>query len=80
MQFEQDCRIVSDPDDIVAKFNDFFVNIGKNISSKISSSSVPFSSFLKNPISSSLTFDSCDPDEIVNIVKTLVEKTVLGMI
>ena len=78
MQFEQDGRVVSDPDDIVAKFNDFFVNIGKNISSKIPSSLAPFSSFLKNPISSFFTFDSCDPDEIVNIVKNFSGKDSFG--
>jgi len=71
------CKI-SQPDDIVEKFNDYFVNIGKNLSSKIPPNSVHFSSYRKNPLLHSFKFTSCDSSEIVEIVKDLNDKNSFG--
>ena len=57
VHFEDNGIVISNPVEIVEKFNNYLVNVGKNLSSLVPQSSVHFSSFLKNPILTSFTFN-----------------------
>ena len=51
--------------------NDFFVNIGPSVESKIPNSKTHFSSYLKSENPNSLFLHACDYDEVATFIKNL---------
>ena len=64
--------------DIANSFNDFFVNIGKNVEAKIPQSSSTFSSYLKTPNERSLFLKPCDQEEVLSIINSFKTSTAPG--
>ena len=64
---------------IIAKtFNDYFVNVGHNLSSKIPQTSKSYQSFLRNKAVNSFYLNPTNPKEIVNIINGLKNGKALG--
>ena len=59
---------ISDPQLIANDFNDFFVNIGPNLTSKINSTGKEYYEYLKDPIQKSVFLSPVIDDEIVKII------------
>ena len=59
---------ISDPQLIANDFNDFFVNIGPNLASKINSTGKEYHEYLKDPIQKSVSLSPVIDDEIVKII------------
>ena len=57
----------SDSKTISEKSNNFFVNIGNNVESKIPQSSKTFREYLKNPVASSMFISPVSDDEVLGI-------------
>ena len=70
--------IVNDPREICNIFNDFFIDIGPSLASKIKSSKKHYSNFLKNSLSESMFINATDEREIENIINSLNKKKALG--
>ena len=64
---------VTDPSNISNGFNDYFVNIGPQLASKIPNSSNSFKAYLKDPHASSLFHTPATSKEIIDIFKKLKE-------
>lgn len=73
--------IINDPEKIVNKFNDFFVNVGKSLANKIPATDGNYRDYLKHNIlehSGSLFLDPVDSDEILNIINSLQSNKAAG--
>jgi len=66
-------NLISDPKSVADGFNDYFTNIGPNLSSKISTTDVPFDHFLNNIRSPehSLFLTPTDEIEVIKILAAL---------
>ena len=62
---------IFDSKTISEKFNDFFVNIGNNVESKIPQSSKTFREYLKNPVASSIFISPVSDDEVLGMLNKL---------
>ena len=62
---------IFDSKTISEKFNDFFVNIGNNVESKIPQSSKTFREYLKNPVASSMFISPVSDDEVLGMLNKL---------
>ena len=69
---------ITDKNEIVNKFNDYFVNIGCRLASAIPNSVNHFSSYLNTPTCNSFCFFPTDDAEIVRIVTELNNKWSAG--
>ena len=72
---------ITDPKRIVDAFNNYFVNVGQELASKIKDANLDFDYYLKKRDSNmnSIYINPCTPDEIVNIIKELKNKTSVGI-
>jgi hypothetical protein len=61
-------RNISDPQDICNCFNDFFVNVGPNLASKIQRSGKEYFDYFKNPISDCMFMKPIVETEIIKII------------
>ena len=67
--------------DIVNHFNNYFINIGKDISRKLShpkSRSNKYSNYLKNPTKKCLVFEKVTEASVSKIIDSLKPKTSAG--
>ena len=71
--------ICNDPTVIVNAFNDFFVNIGPNLASKISPSASSYRDFLPASINNSILMSPADKYEVSHIIKQLKGNTSPGL-
>ena len=63
---------ISNSHDYASSFNSFFCNIGPQLASKINNASnVHFTNFLPEPFDKSLFLNPTNPNEIINITKSL---------
>ena len=69
-----DGNVVDDPEFIVDKFNEYFCNIGQNLSRVIPESHKTFQSFLENPNHNSLFLLPTTVEELFDIVHSLKNK------
>ena len=77
--FLENDDIITDDQGIADCFNDFFVNIGPNLSNKISPpDGKSFKDFLTSSISSSFTFSLVTEEEVLKIIKKLKPKSSYG--
>ena len=72
-------QLTSDPTIIVNKFNEFFVNVGPNLSSKIGPSNADIKDFLQPSVSNSIVMHPTDKVEVRNIIKELKDKSSPGL-
>ena len=77
-QILKDGLQIDDPQAMAEAFNDFFVNLGPNLASKIPDSQTEFHSFLENRNSQSLFFAPAVEEEIKDIVNNLNNKKSSG--
>ena len=61
-------QLTSDPTIIVNKFNEFFVNVGPNLSSKIGPSNADIKDFLQPSVSNSIVMHPTDKFEVMKII------------
>lgn len=73
IEFVDNNSTLTNNTDIVEKFNEYFVNIGKNLSEKIPNSRNSFSHYMTNTVSNigSCALHLTTPDEITSIVHNL---------
>ena len=69
--------LITDQTKVANTFNQYFVRVGDNLSSKITNKNTKFQDYLKNPNKSSLFLKETTPDEIQLIINDLDEKKVL---
>ena len=62
---------ITDKKEIATRFNDFFINIGNSLASKIPSSNKSAESFLTGKFSKSLFLSPVTNNEVINILKQL---------
>ena len=66
--FKFENKIITSPEDISNKFNDFFVTIGPNLDAKIDPSRVNFKTFLSKNIKDSFYIEPVSSDEIIRTI------------
>ena len=76
---KDDGSIVTNPDDIVECFNDFFVNIGNKLASDIPPATSSVKSYLKGSFMDSFVLRPTSPDEVVQITKAFSSKRSFGV-
>jgi len=76
--FIQNVRVIFDKIEIVNKFNQYFVDIGSDLASKIPPTKVDISSYLKGNFSSSFSLYFTDAMEIISVVSSLQNKSSAG--
>ena len=64
-------KIETDQTTIANKFNDFFSNIGPELSKKIPATSLVFNDFLKIPNPNSMFFSPTSSEEVLKFIKML---------
>ena len=79
LQFNINGHVTTDPKAIEENFNDFFINIGKNLAAKIPTTSHHFASYLNGSYIDSFKQLHTDINEILNVVKLLPNKKAQGM-
>ena len=72
-QFILNNKKITDPNEIANGFNDYFVNIGPTLASKIKSEGLSHRSFLHNDLYESFFLEPTNEVEIVNIINHLKE-------
>ena len=70
----EDNGFISDPAKVANKFNDFFLNVAENLSSKIAKRNNKYQDYLNNPNKSRFCLKETIPDEVVKIIKNLDSK------
>ena len=68
-EYTSDCKIISD------KFNQFFVNVGPTLASKIKIPELSVNRYVKHNNVSSKFISAVLEDELINVVKNLSNKT-----
>ena len=63
---------------IADKFNEYFTYIGRNLASKITSSTKTFDSFLSGNFCDSMSFLPSDANEVINVASCLKTKMTAG--
>ena len=69
---------ITDPSEIANSFNSYFSSIGETLQSKIHSSHLQFSKYLKNPNIHSLFISPTDSTEIQNLILNMKNKKASG--
>ena len=69
---------IYDLKDMSNAFNDYFCNVGKNVSIKIPTASKSFDQYLKNRCPDTLVFSHVTPQEVVKIIMSLKDKYSYG--
>ena len=69
---------ITSPTEIANPFNNFFINIGPNLSKTILNSNKPFKAFLKNSSLNSFLFKATSEDEVHKLVSQLNKGKALG--
>ena len=72
--FLVDNRIITDSDVIAEKFNEYFINIGYNLSEKIQPAR-PFHEYLKDPRNIKFSFTPVCDNHIMSIISKLKNKS-----
>ena len=75
--FVVDNRIITDSDEIAEKFNEYFINIGYNLSEKIQPAR-PFHEYLKDPRNIKFSFTPVCDNYIMSIISKLKNKSSHG--
>ena len=70
LKFNLNNKVTSDKEEIVNKFNEYFVNIGPTLADKIPPSTVGHKSFLEGDYKDSFSLFQTSPEEIKDIVVT----------
>ena len=73
-----DRNIIADKTSIAKTFNNFFVNVGSNLESKIPKAKNPFDKYLKKRISNSFFINPVKDTEIEKLIKNLNQNKSLG--
>ena len=68
-EYTSDCKVISD------KFNQFFVNVGPTLASKIKIPELSVNRYVKHNNVSSMFISAVLEDELINVVKNLSNKT-----
>ena len=77
--FSSDGRDITDKNEIVERFNDYFVNLGSRVASSILTSATSFADYLKSPNPNSFAYYPTNAAEIIiNIVSNLNSKWSAG--
>ena len=71
-------KAVSQPKDIAEHFNDYFTSISKELQKHIPPTKRNFSDYLKNPIAESLFLTPTTPEEIYDLIQTLIPNKSTG--
>ena len=66
-------EIITDQKRVADKFNDFFINIGPDLSKQIPKSDIDFNEFLKNPSDTNMFLSPTDSIEIESLIQNLDE-------
>ena len=66
--FKFENKIITNPEDISNKFNDFFVTIGPNLDAKIDPPQVNFETFLSKSVKESFFIEPTSSDEIIRTI------------
>ena len=66
--FNFENKMITSPEDISNKFNDFFVTVGSNLDAKIHPSRVNFKTFLSKNIKDSFYIEPVSSDEIIRTI------------
>ena len=69
--FHHNGSIITDENDICNKFNDFFLNIGMNLTSKIPNTDIPCTKYLSGTYTKSIFMSPTSTNEVDNIISTL---------
>ena len=69
---------ISDPKTIVDSFNDFFTNIGPNLSRQVCPTPKKFSEFLAQPLNKSFFLTPTSYEEVFNLINSLDKKKSTG--
>ena len=69
--FHHNGSIITDENDICNKFNDFFLNIGMNLTSKIPNTDIPYTKYLSGTYTKSIFMSPTSTTEVDNIISTL---------
>ena len=69
---------ITNPTKIANAFNNFFINIGPNLSKTILDSSKPFKNFLKNSSLNSFLLKATSEDEVHKLISQLNKAKALG--
>jgi hypothetical protein len=64
-------RTTADPKEIATEFNNYFCNVGGNLSKLLPTGDFDFKFYLKNSIGNSLVCDKASPNELYNIMSHL---------
>jgi hypothetical protein len=76
--FVKDGIIINSPKNIVDNFNEYFVNIGSNLASKIPPATNHFTSYMKKSPLNSFSLFFTDAYEVVNTVNDISKKSSFG--
>ena len=80
LEFIVNDQSITDTKDIATHFNNFFSNIGANLSSsiKLHDSNAAFTDYLNNPTDHRFTFSQINEREVLSIINKLKNKTSSG--
>lgn len=70
--------IITDKEEIVNKFNNYFVNVGPTLAQKIPNTNISPTYFLSGRNSSTFALFLTSPDEVIRVVNSLESKTSAG--
>ena len=70
---------VSNKQQMANKLNEYFSNIGQVLANKITNRNRNYSSYLKNQIFTSFSFDLVNPNEVIKVVNSCKPKTSKGI-
>ena len=73
--FKYNNTLITDAKEIADNFNNFFVNIGWELSNNIANTDTDFATYLDPPNQYSMFFDPIDANNILDIVKNIKSKT-----
>ncbi len=76
-EFFVDNRIIRDPEEIANSFNDYFINIGSSIASKLQPS-LHYTQYLGNATDSRLKFNAVTLEQVSKLINRLKNKTTFG--
>jgi len=79
LNFNCDGVSVSDPKEIVGRFNDYFSSIGQILASKIPKTTVSYATFLQGSFRDSFSLFPTNAYEVINITKKLKNKASNGL-
>ena len=77
-EFNLNGQIINNPKETPDHLNDFFINIGPNQVSQIPDTNTHFSTYLSNPVQSSMYFTPITEEEVIKVITNLDTKKSAG--